>query len=280
MTENVRALEYVEQCIKELNTSFNVSTSYRLFAYFVKASLDDNEHTIYFSRDLIDDFEVALEKYEGTTYFTTLESAIKFKIYVKLGSAGLLPQFEVSDAIINEKREWIKEYQVDVFFDEEITEVLNQGLNDLISFFDSLIEGYPDLDLTKMEEHKEWVKNLIRYYEKEGTLNLAGVEIRNLQYLKAAALRQILDLEEKRRNEKKPSIKQALNKKIYFVVSKLRRDPFLEVKLPDFVHDLVAEKSECPMSPFNRVAGGFSPPAPTTPRMRVRTGRFTETIGQ
>jgi hypothetical protein len=24
----------------------------------------------------------------------------------------------------------------------------------------------------------------------------------------------------------------------------------------------------------NRVAGGFSPPAPTTPRMRVRTGRF------
>jgi hypothetical protein len=27
-------------------------------------------------------------------------------------------------------------------------------------------------------------------------------------------------------------------------------------------------------SGYNRVAGGFSPPAPTAPRMRVRTGRF------
>jgi len=29
----------------------------------------------------------------------------------------------------------------------------------------------------------------------------------------------------------------------------------------------------------NRVAGGFNPPAPTTPRMRVRTGRFTKITG-
>jgi len=28
----------------------------------------------------------------------------------------------------------------------------------------------------------------------------------------------------------------------------------------------------------NRVAGGLNPPAPTTPSMRVRTGRFTEPI--
>ncbi len=32
-------------------------------------------------------------------------------------------------------------------------------------------------------------------------------------------------------------------------------------------------------SPFNRVAGGFSPPAPTTPRMRLRTGRFIKVVG-
>jgi len=30
----------------------------------------------------------------------------------------------------------------------------------------------------------------------------------------------------------------------------------------------------------NRVAGGFSPPAPTTPCMRVRTGRFTKINGR
>jgi len=30
----------------------------------------------------------------------------------------------------------------------------------------------------------------------------------------------------------------------------------------------------------NRVAGGFSPPAPTTPSMRVRTWRFTKLPGR
>ncbi len=29
----------------------------------------------------------------------------------------------------------------------------------------------------------------------------------------------------------------------------------------------------------NRVAGGFSPPAPTTPCMRIRTGRFIKVTG-
>ena len=33
--------------------------------------------------------------------------------------------------------------------------------------------------------------------------------------------------------------------------------------------------NKCP----NRVAGGFSPPAPTTPRMRLRTGRFIKVVG-
>ena len=31
---------------------------------------------------------------------------------------------------------------------------------------------------------------------------------------------------------------------------------------------------------LNRVAGGFSPPAPTPPGMRVRTGRFAKIPGR
>ena len=34
-------------------------------------------------------------------------------------------------------------------------------------------------------------------------------------------------------------------------------------------------RCECEGLPINRVAGGFSPPAPTTRSMRVRTARFT-----
>jgi len=38
--------------------------------------------------------------------------------------------------------------------------------------------------------------------------------------------------------------------------------------LPPILRSSISRKSA------NRVAGGFSPPAPTTPRMRVRAGRF------
>ena len=37
----------------------------------------------------------------------------------------------------------------------------------------------------------------------------------------------------------------------------------------------VEQRRWCAPDAPNRVAGGFSPPAPTPPRMRVRTGRFT-----
>jgi hypothetical protein len=40
-----------------------------------------------------------------------------------------------------------------------------------------------------------------------------------------------------------------------------------------YSHTAVTEDDYKFASP-NRVAGGFSPPAPTAPRMRVRTGRF------
>jgi hypothetical protein len=241
MNENEQALKYIENCIKGLNADFIVSSLYEPFSYFVTVLLNDNQHTFGFARSIIDDFEVAIEKYRGSSYFNTIESAIKFSIYIELGSAGLLEEFEVSREIIKERREWIKKYPVDVFFNDEMTEVLHAGLESLLEFFESLLEEHPSLDLSDVEKHKECIKNLLRYYEKEGTLNSSGVGLENLQYLKAAALSQILDLEEKRRNERKPIIKRAMSKKIYDIVSQLRKAPFLDVELPDFVHDLIVE---------------------------------------
>jgi len=241
MNENDQVLRYIENCIRELNTDFNVSILYKPFSYFVTVLLDDNQHTFGFERSLIDDFEIALEEYKDTSYFYTIESAIKFRIYIELGSAGLLPEFEVSREIINEKREWLKKYPVDVFFNDELTKVLHAGLEYLLRFFEPLLKEHPSLDLTDVEEHKEWIENLIRYYDKEGTLNSSGVGLKNLQYLKAAALSQILDLEEKRRNQRKPTIKRAMSRKIYDIVSQLRKAPFLEIELPGFFHDLIAE---------------------------------------
>ncbi len=107
-------------------------------------------------------------------------------------------------------------------------------------FLGSLLKEYTSLDLGEVEEHKKWIVSLIQYHDKEGNLDSSGVEIENLQYLKAAALSQILDLENKRKGEKRPTVIKALTKEIYYIVSQLRRDPFLEIKLPDFMHDLIA----------------------------------------
>jgi len=46
MKENEQALSYIEKSIKELNTNFNVSSSYQPFTYFVTVLLDDTQHTI------------------------------------------------------------------------------------------------------------------------------------------------------------------------------------------------------------------------------------------
>ena len=82
MAENEQTLSYIENCIRGLNANFDVSIIYQDFSYLVRVLLDDNQHIFRFERSLIDDFEVALEKYQGTPYFHTIEFAIKFNIYI------------------------------------------------------------------------------------------------------------------------------------------------------------------------------------------------------
>ena len=57
------------------------------------------------SRGEVNDFEVALEQYRNTNYFHTLENRIKFRIYLIFGNAGLLPDFDISSKLLEEKGE-------------------------------------------------------------------------------------------------------------------------------------------------------------------------------
>lgn len=249
MEENEKAIAHVSKLIEQLNndTSANikvenlyyVSTHY---SYIATLSIDGNKHKLEFERSVIDDLEAALDNYLGTKYFDTLESSLKFSIYINLGQHGFLNNFRISKKLIEDKRDWIKDYRVDTRFSEAITQILYGGLKKLLDFFNEQIEKHKllDLDITAIEENKDWVLSLIEFYDENKHLNAPGVREKNLQFLKAALIRLIIDFEKVRDVEKIPTTIKALDKKIYDIVIELRKDPFLEIKLPDFIHDIEA----------------------------------------
>jgi len=247
MEKNQRALNHIKELVGKLNEGIKQDLAiddiaYVSFTYRVRLKIDNEFHVILFERSIIDDLEVAFEKYQGTAYFATLDSSLKFTIYISLGQLGLLGNFLISDELLNENREWIKAYRIDTNFNEEMTEVLYEGLNDILSYLNAQLEEHKSMkiDITEIKENIKWTKNLIEYYEKNKHLNSAGAEIQNLQFLKAAAVNQIVSLELLRGKEQRPTTWRALNSKVYDIVNELRRSPFLDIQLPPFIHDISA----------------------------------------
>lgn len=249
MDENVKALSHVKKLIEELNKDVssnikvdNIDYVSAQYSYVATLLIDDNKHRLEFEKSIIDDLEVALDKYQGTKYFDTLESSLKFNIYINLGQKGLLKDFKISKKLINDRRDWIKDYRVDTRFSDKMANLLYNGLKKLLDFFKEQIEKHKalDLDCSVIEENKDWVLRLIDFYDQKKHLNSPDVREKNLQFLKAALISIIIDLEKMRETETVPTTIKALDEKIYNIVIELRKDPFLEIKLPEFIHDIVA----------------------------------------
>lgn len=245
MEKNQRALNHIKELVEKLNEIIQNDLAiddiaYVSFEYRVRLIINNKLQIISFERSIIEDLEVAFEKYQGTPYFETLDSSLKFTIYISLGQLGLLGNFLISTELINEKREWLKAYRIDTKFNEEMTEVLYEGLNDILSSFNKQLEEHRRMKIksTEIEENIKWVERLIEYYNQNRHLNSSGAEIENLQFLKAAAVNQIVSLEMLRGQEKRATTWRALNSKIYDIVSELRKSPFLDIQLPSFIHDI------------------------------------------
>ena len=150
--------------------------------------------------------------------------------------------FKISKKIIEDRRDWIKNYRVDTSFSEEMAYLLSGGLKKLLEFFDEQIEKHKslDLDFSGIEENKDWVLSLINFYDENKHLNSPDVREKNLQFLKAALIRLIIDYEKMREADNIPTTVRAFDKKIYDIVIELRKAPFLEIKLPEFINDIAA----------------------------------------
>ncbi len=210
--------------------------------FIFRINFREEQTDVRFDRSEMDDFEIALEKFRDTNYFHTLENRVRFRIFIALGSKGLIPYLQISSQLLQEKGEWLKNVRTDVMFDSELSAVLYQGLELLsASIGKTLASG---LKLPEVEAEKRIVDSLISYYREKRHLNSAGVSIESLSYLKAAAVCAIMEKEKGRAGAGVPRVRKALDAEIYSIVSLVREDPFRDIKLPEAIHDYVLQQGE------------------------------------
>ena len=214
---NEKAVDFVLRLINTLDSKASVyfdRNGVNQYIYRFQLTSQEQDVKIQFNRAPIDNFEVAIQKYRDTDYYYTLENSIKFKIYIELGSRGLLTDFEVSSELLNEKGQWSERCWVNVSFDKKMCESLNSGLRRLSSFLEQVL-GDHNLDLRDVKAEKKSIDGLIQYYEKHGHLNSEGVEVQSLGFLKAAAVCEIIEKEKQKSQTKIPRVKSEIDKEIY-----------------------------------------------------------------
>ncbi len=242
MNENKNAIAYVSNLISGLlpTAEIRFALQHHVEYYFI-IGVENNNIDVYFGRDVMDDFEVALEKYRDTNYYHTLENRIKFQIYVLLGKEGLLSDFDISSEILDEKGEWIEYRKIDVEFEEWFCEIMYEGLKLLSNCFDTILSG-TSVELKEVEADKEFTDDLIKYYEDKKHLRNSGAEIQSLSFLKAAAVCVIIDKEISRKGTAIPRLRKGYDKEIYAIVSEIRKDLFKDIKLPECIYEYAIQR--------------------------------------
>lgn len=238
-TINEKAVEFIFGVLNELDDEAEVlfdRQSVNLFIYRFRVISKREEVDFQFPRALMDDFEIAIEKYKGTDYYYTLENAVRFDIYIALGSKGLLTDFDISEEILKEKGEWLKRCDVQISFNAKMMVTLNNGLKRLSDFLGQIASAH-NLDLRDMKTEKEYIDGLIEYREKHGHLNSEGFGVESLGFLKAGAVCEIIEKRKQTSEVQIPRVKKEIIKEIYQIVQTLRRAPFLGIKLPECIHD-------------------------------------------
>jgi hypothetical protein len=255
-TVDEKAVEFIFGVVNELDNKAEVlfdRHSVNLFIYRFRVISKGEEVDFQFPRALMDDFKIAIEKYKGTDYYYTLENALRFEVYIVLGSRGLLTDFDISEEILKEKGEWLKRCSVAISFDAKMTEALNNGLKRLSDFIGQVASAH-NLDLKDMLIEKDYIDGLIEYSEKNGHLNSEGVGVESLGFLKAGAVCEIIEKEKQRSQLQIPRVKKEIVKDIYRIVQTLRRAPFLGIKLPECIHDYNAAYKRQSMQSTQQVA--------------------------
>lgn len=238
MNKNENAVNYVIKLIEKLDSAAKVMVNQPDgFNYYFHLEIQGQRHKIIFDHDIMDDFEIAIKRYAETDYYYTLENAVKFKVYISLGQEGFIPHLDISSELLNEKREWLKDYRVDVVFEKKLCETLYEGLKKISNFLNEIVKRH-SLELHDIKEDKNYIDNLIRYYEENNdSLSSQGVEVESIGFLKAAAVCEIIEKEKIKKQETIHRVVKEIDKEIYSIVSELRKGPFIGIRLPECIYE-------------------------------------------
>ncbi len=237
MKQHPKTLEFIEKLITDLNLECDIQE--RSPGYVVNVRKDRKFIAISFSKDgIIDDLEIAINEHGRGYYYSTVKNNLKFWIYLKLGTEGFIPDLCISDELINEKRSWRKNYRCSLSFNDQMTTALIDGIRFMAETIDSLVEEYGSLNLGDVEEERKTIGMFIAHYNKIGHLNESGASASSIGYLKAAAIFKIIELEKAKKKTRIRKVIQALDKKIYHIVYRLREEHFADARLPEIIYTI------------------------------------------
>lgn len=232
-----KSFEYILDFLSHLSPDAKVDQRPG-FTFFL--DIQGERTVLSFDQDELEDFEVALDRFRDSSYFHTLENRIRFRVLIALGSKGLVPNVKISSELLGERGEWLKSVRTDVAFSKDFCEVLQHGLRLLSASMTRILDA--GVRMPEVEAERRRVDDLVNYYEANGHLTSSGAELESLSYLKAAAVCAIIEKEKIKEESPIPRIKKAIDAEIYSIVSKIRSDPFRDIKLPAAMYDYVAQQ--------------------------------------
>ena len=239
MDKHKNAIEYIVSLVKSLDPAALVEvTEPKPYQYSFHINIKGQPISIIFGRSTMDDFENSIVTEKGSDRYRAVESSVKYQIYIELGKGGLIPDFDISAEILNEKRDWLQRYSVRFEKSAWLYEIFYQGLKELHSFLGGLAKQYKTLPEEIVAEQKD-IARLIEYYDKNQNFNDSGVSVSSLGYFKAATICVILNKEKDKKLTKIPRILKAIDEEIYKIVSEIREGPFPQIEMPACIYDYV-----------------------------------------
>ncbi|MDP8211663.1 MAG: hypothetical protein P9X22_00025 [Candidatus Zapsychrus exili] len=236
MTNNQDAVNYITEFIKNLDPMVRIKTFQKdHYNHHFLIDSKDQSVEIVFGGDTMEDLQEALKGARNSDYCRGFEGSIKFRIYIALGKAGIIPKFSIAKQLLDEKREWKKNIKVSFERQEWLYDIFRMGLNELARFLDRIMENHgPHLEFKK---EKEFIMQLLSHYNKNKSFTEREASDLSLGYLKAAAVAVILKKEKERLDIKIPRVLSVKNEEIYNVVDELRKGLFPQIKMPECVFD-------------------------------------------
>ncbi|MCK9603419.1 MAG: toll/interleukin-1 receptor domain-containing protein [Candidatus Omnitrophica bacterium] len=236
MENTIKAIAYIENFLHNLlpytEMEFKQIDNFHWRVFLKNKS---KEAVINFDRDRINDFEEAIQKYDGTDYFYGLQSDINFRIYIPLGKAGMINDFDIVSALIEERRDWIEAKPNNITqntFSAQLTEAFFRGLKRLKEYLEDIIRKYGD-GYEEIKKDRDDIDNILNWYDKNKSFICDGVNIRNLSLLKASLISEIIDKIKQKQVANVPQrVLDKIEHDIYALVEESRKPIFLNIKPP------------------------------------------------